>query len=1225
MRRLTRKLLDLFRTRPTGTIRTRPVSRRLALENLEDRFAPAVANATGTITGVAFVDSNSNLVRDPGEFLVPGVSINLTGRTTAQNKFVNVSVTTNANGAFTFTNVQPGIYTLGSNTNVLVHEFTKFSTSPEGDGGTVFAQVTVTGGQTVKQNVGFLGVAPAFVGQAEFLNSSTNPLVEILPPGSGVASASPRADNAPTVSSAIADITATQNGTNSIDLAGHFTDPDITDSTIQINTNRGSFQVQLFDKEAPQTVANFFDYITSGAYNNDVFHRLAINSDGSKFVLQGGGFTLKSGTTPTIVPVTTLPTVPNEFSSTRSNTAGTLAMAKLGSDPNSASSQFFINLGNNSSNLDSQNGGFTVFGKIIGQVSTTSVSDPTVTRLDSAKPTSETNFNSAFTDLPLQDSTITANDPKFPGDTERSDFDLIQNVQIIHRSEALTYSIVSNSNPDLVFTTLQHEHMTLTYASGKTGSATIVVKATDMFGASVTTSFKVTISASTPSATVTLNKPSPTVFDSITATATTSNADGDPVKLTYTWTDTTQNRVLQTTSNTSATTDTLNLRNFTGINAGDGIVVSVTPTSDGLSGSVATATATVVATSTPSVTVGLNNTTPSLADTITATATPSNLDGDPVTLTYQWIDTGPTGTGNVVLQTDGPTASTTDKLNLSGFSGVVNAGDIIRVSVTPVSDGVTGTAFNATATVVATSTPSATVVLTSSNNTSPASPSLADTLTATATTSNADGDPVTLTYQWIDTGPNGTGNPVVLKTTSNTSALTDQLNLSGLSGVNANDVIEVSVTPMSDGQTGTAATATATAQAISTPSVKTLTLDNHKPTVTQTITATVVTSNTDNDPVKLTYQWVDTTNSHAGPSGNGILRTTSNTSALTDQLNLTGLANVSVGDVITLSVTPTSDNVTGTTDMATATVEAHSTPSATVSLDETNPTLFESITATATTSNADGSPVTLTYTWTDTTQNNLVLQTTNNTSSTTDTLNLQTLTGVKVGDVITVSVVPSSNGLNGSPATPTTPATVVAPSTPSATVSLDQSAPTLNDTLTATATTSNSDGDPVTLTYQWIDTRTGATLQTTSNTSATTDKLNLKNLTGVDVGDTIQVTVTPSSDNVMGSPVMATAKIAVDSAPMVDSVSISPTTATATSTLTATPTGHDTDGDAVTFTYQWSIQGEGDVTNATSSTLDLTKLPTGFTVKTGSVVTVTVTASDGSLSSSPFSQSIKLS
>src|SRR5262249_61909568 len=110
-----------------------------------------------------------------------------------------------------------------------------------------------------------------------------------------------------------------------------FTDADFSNSVIQFNTTAGPINVQLLDTQAPQTVANFFSYITQGSFNNDIFHRLATN-----FVLQGGGFTFNAATH-TLDPVTAGPNVPNEFDNTnRPNVVGTLAMAKLGGDPNSA-------------------------------------------------------------------------------------------------------------------------------------------------------------------------------------------------------------------------------------------------------------------------------------------------------------------------------------------------------------------------------------------------------------------------------------------------------------------------------------------------------------------------------------------------------------------------------------------------------------------------------------------------------------------------------------------------------------------------------------------------------------------------------------------------------------------------------------------------------------------------------------------------------------------------
>ncbi|HHH43695.1 MAG TPA: choice-of-anchor D domain-containing protein [Gammaproteobacteria bacterium] len=136
-----------------------------------------------------------------------------------------------------------------------------------------------------------------------------------------------------------------------------------------------------FPDGAPQTVANFLRYIeytdpaTSQVirrYDNTLIHRSVAD-----FVIQGGGFTyipvpgnenLARDLAPVVIDQTPNgqdKTVPNEFAAVRSNVRGTIAMAKVDGDPDSATSQWFINIGDNT-NLDSQNGGFTVFGRVIG-------------------------------------------------------------------------------------------------------------------------------------------------------------------------------------------------------------------------------------------------------------------------------------------------------------------------------------------------------------------------------------------------------------------------------------------------------------------------------------------------------------------------------------------------------------------------------------------------------------------------------------------------------------------------------------------------------------------------------------------------------------------------------------------------------------------------------------------------------------------------------------------
>jgi len=135
---------------------------------------------------------------------------------------------------------------------------------------------------------------------------------------------------------------------------------------VQFHTAWGDVQVELYDQDKPVTVRNFLQYIRSGRYQNTFIHRCVPG-----FVAQGGGFLTVNRADTNLAGlfyyVPSLGSIANEFNSGRrfSNTRGTLAMAKLGGDPNSATCQWFFNLADNSANLDAQNGGFTVFGRVV--------------------------------------------------------------------------------------------------------------------------------------------------------------------------------------------------------------------------------------------------------------------------------------------------------------------------------------------------------------------------------------------------------------------------------------------------------------------------------------------------------------------------------------------------------------------------------------------------------------------------------------------------------------------------------------------------------------------------------------------------------------------------------------------------------------------------------------------------------------------------------------------
>lgn len=127
---------------------------------------------------------------------------------------------------------------------------------------------------------------------------------------------------------------------------------------VQIKTSLGDFEVNLFDETTPVTVQNFLTYVSSGRYDNTVIHRSVPG-----FVIQGGGFRF-NGQLP-LAPIQTNAAIMNEPK--WSNVRATMAMAKVPGNQNSATSQWFINLADNSAGsprLDIVEGAYTVFGQI---------------------------------------------------------------------------------------------------------------------------------------------------------------------------------------------------------------------------------------------------------------------------------------------------------------------------------------------------------------------------------------------------------------------------------------------------------------------------------------------------------------------------------------------------------------------------------------------------------------------------------------------------------------------------------------------------------------------------------------------------------------------------------------------------------------------------------------------------------------------------------------------
>ena len=135
---------------------------------------------------------------------------------------------------------------------------------------------------------------------------------------------------------------------------------------VRVSSTYGDFTVELLQDRAPATVQNFLGYVDRGDYSRVVVHRLDHD-----FVIQMGSHRWNGDCSNGVLPPACGPvnipsqaTVPNEPGV--SNTAGTLAMAKIAGLPDSATSQWFINLRDNSNPLDTTEEGYTVFGQILG-------------------------------------------------------------------------------------------------------------------------------------------------------------------------------------------------------------------------------------------------------------------------------------------------------------------------------------------------------------------------------------------------------------------------------------------------------------------------------------------------------------------------------------------------------------------------------------------------------------------------------------------------------------------------------------------------------------------------------------------------------------------------------------------------------------------------------------------------------------------------------------------
>jgi cyclophilin family peptidyl-prolyl cis-trans isomerase len=317
----------------------------------------------------------------------------------------------------------------------------------------------------------------------------------------------------PTLSLALPGQTMTAGGANAtLDLRNHFTVPGVTGQVAQFDTVLGKFNAMLLSADAPKTVTNFLNYVNRGAYTNSLIHRSVPG-----FVIQGGGFALSGSTLnaiPTDAPVT------NEFKVP--NTRGTLAMAKTADGPNTATSQWFVNLADNRSNLDSQNGGFTVFASVLGTGMTVADAIAAVQVYDVSG-----SLGGTFTQLPLLAPALTP-----------ANLILIRSIKIVplfpatSGGDAVAVFSATSSNPAIVTATVSGSSLVL--APVAAGSATITVLATDVNSNSATGTIAVTVNAATTTAPSFTTQPVSQTVTAGTSVTLTAAASGTPAPA-YQW------------------------------------------------------------------------------------------------------------------------------------------------------------------------------------------------------------------------------------------------------------------------------------------------------------------------------------------------------------------------------------------------------------------------------------------------------------------------------------------------------------------------------------------------------------------------------------------------------------------------------------------------------------------------------------------------------------------
>ena len=696
--------------------------------------------------------------------------------------------------------------------------------------------------------------------------------------------------------------------------------------------------------------------------------------------------------------------------------------------------------------------------------------------------------------------------------------------------DALTVSV------DVDAVDLEGDTLTYVYAWSRNGTVTaqttatydavdhargdvieVMVAADDGYGLGDYGIASITISNSVPVADVPVLTPDPaSETDTLTCTAgATSDGDGDTVTVSYGW--------LVDGIDIGVTTDTLTGDDFS---RGETVVCQVTPNDgadDGLTvdsnavviGNAAGEVSDVVITPDPATT----------SDALTCAWTWADADGDGDSSTVSWSVNGAVvGTGTTLT------------------SGYVHL-DEVMCTVTA-NDGTDDGNVESASLIISNTAPElATLVL------SPDPASTDDDFTCTpGTTSDADGEAVSLTYAWTI---NGT-------TAAETSAtLSASLTSSG-------DDVTCWATPSDGTDVGATVESNSVVVSNTPPEVDSISLSPSSPTTDDTLTATVTSSDADGDAVTLTYTWY--VNGSAVTSG-------------TDS-TLDGTVHFGSGDLVYVVVQP-SDGIDVGTDATSSTVTIDNTAGvvSSASITPDPATASDGLTCAWTWTDDDGDADASTVAWT-----------VNGTAAGTGT----TLTsGYVHNDVVVCTVTANDGSTTGNTTSASLTISNTAPVLAAVTLTPDPAA-TSDDFTCTPGSASDDDGETVSYSYAWtVDGSAVSETSATLSSSATSS------------GDTVQCTVTPSDGTDSGTAVASNAVTVNNSAPVMTTVTLSPASPTTDETITATAAATDSDGDSISYDYKWYVNGTLLLSGATAT------LNGNLYFDKGDTVYVVVTPTDG--------------